>query len=108
MSELKAISGHEIREDIDYNTRGIDPEDKEWHNYGKELCDTLYYRKSEADREIRKQKRKRCLAMKEFCSSELEIAFRNTCISESVRGCIFFRRWLNKWLELADKFKEAK
>ena len=26
MSELKAISGHEIREDIDYNTRGIDPE----------------------------------------------------------------------------------
>ena len=52
MSELKAISGHEIREDIDYNTRGIDPEDKEWHNYGKELCDTLYYRKSEADKVI--------------------------------------------------------
>lgn len=49
MSELKAISGHEIREDIDYNTRGIDPENKEWRNYGKELCDTLYYRKSEAD-----------------------------------------------------------
>lgn len=52
MSELKAISGHEIREDIDYNTRGIDPEDKEWHNYGKELCDTLYYHKSEADKVI--------------------------------------------------------
>lgn len=52
MSELKAISGHEIREDIDYNTRGVDPEDKEWHNYGKELCDTLYYRKSEADKVI--------------------------------------------------------
>lgn len=50
MSELKAISGHEIREDIDYNTRGIDPEDKEWNNYGKELCETLYYRKSEADK----------------------------------------------------------
>ena len=64
------------------------------------------YRKSEADREIRRQKRKRCLAMKEYCASELEIAFRNPCISESVRGCVFFRRWLNKWLELADKFKE--
>ena len=50
MSELKAISGHEIREDIDYNTRGIDPEDKEWCKYGKELCDTLYYRKSETDK----------------------------------------------------------
>lgn len=52
MSELKAISGHEIREDIDYNTRGVDPENKEWRNYGKELCDTLYYRKSEADKVI--------------------------------------------------------
>lgn len=52
MSELKAISGNEIREDIDYNTRGIDPEDKEWRTYGKELCDTLYYRKSEADKVI--------------------------------------------------------
>lgn len=52
MSELKAISGHEIREDIDYNTRGVDPEDKEWHKYGKELCYTMYYRKSEADKVI--------------------------------------------------------
>ena len=52
MSELKAISGHEIREDIDYNTRGVDSEDKEWRKYGKELCDTLYYRKSEADKVI--------------------------------------------------------
>ena len=52
MSELKAISGHEIREDIDYNTRGVDPEDKDWRKYGKELCDTLYYRKSEADKVI--------------------------------------------------------
>lgn len=52
MSDLKAISGNEIREDIDYNTRGIDPENKEWCNYGKELCDTLYYLKSEADKVI--------------------------------------------------------
>jgi hypothetical protein len=58
MSELKAISGHEIREDIDYNTRGIDPENKEWCNYGKELCDTLYYRKSEADEAIDELKAK--------------------------------------------------
>ena len=52
MSELKAISGLEIREDIDYNTRGVDPENKEWRNYGKELCNTLYYRKYEADKVI--------------------------------------------------------
>ena len=52
MKELKAISGNEIREDIDYNTRGVDPENKEWRNYGKELCNTLYYRKYEADKVI--------------------------------------------------------
>lgn len=52
MSELKAISGHEIREDIDYNTRGVDHDDKEWRNYGKELCETLYYRKFEVDKMI--------------------------------------------------------
>ena len=52
MTELKAISGNEIREDIDYNTRGVDPEDKECRNYGKELCDILYYRKAEADKVI--------------------------------------------------------
>ena len=52
MIELKAISGNEIREDIDYNTRGVDPENKEWRNYGKELCETSYYLKSEVDAAI--------------------------------------------------------
>lgn len=66
MSELKAISGHEIREDIDYNTRGIDPEDKEWRKYGKELCDTLYYRKSEADKVITNLEEKHKTEVKEL------------------------------------------
>lgn len=60
------------------------------------------------NQEIRKQKRNRCLAMRNYCLSELELAFRNPCLSESVRGCVFFRRWANKWSELADKFKDGK
>ena len=67
-----------------------------------------YYLKSEADRYIAHQKYKRCEAMAEYCASELEIAFRDTCIERSVQGCVFFRRWLNIWRDLAEKFKEAK
>lgn len=82
------------------------------------------YLKSEADRYIAElqsanqleidewynklmhHKYKRCLAMAEYCASELEIAFRDTCIERSVQGCVFFRRWLNIWRDLAEKFKE--
>ena len=84
------------------------------------------YNKSEADRYIAElqsanqleidewynklmyHKYKRCLAMAEYCASELEIAFRDPFIESGIKGCVFFRRWLNKWRELAEKFKEAK
>lgn len=155
MSELKAISGFEIRENIDYNTRGIDPEDKEWRNYGKELCETLYYIKTEADnviaekdkeiqrlenlcvsyridcdnlairetnaykvierdnKELRHHNYKRCLAMAEMCNARYdeEDAKENWCglsweyISKEMK---YQERWRKRWLELAEKFKEAK
>ena len=31
---LKLFSGGEIHEDLDYNTMGIDPDDKEWRGEG--------------------------------------------------------------------------
>ena len=64
--------------------------------------------KSEADREIRHQKYKRCLAMHDYCLCELEFAFRDPCIERSTEGCVRCRKWANLWLELAEKFKEAK
>ena len=135
MSELKAISGHEIREDIDYNTRGVDPEYKEWLKYGKELCDTLYYRKSEVDKVIEEKdtkiiqlealienynrisieiidnanhhKYKRCLAMAKWCDEVM--------MSCELRGYAVHRMWANrhqwamrykyKWLTIAEIFK---
>ena len=123
MSELKAISGNEIRDDIDYNTRGIDPEDKEWCEYGMELCNTMYYIKSEADRYIAElqsanqleidewynklmhQKYKRCVAMAKWCHSMWSA---NIFIHEgSDRVSHHYMRWEHRWLELAEKFKEA-
>ncbi len=126
MSELKAISGLEIREDIEYNTRGVDLEDKEWCNYGKELCDTLYYCKSEADKviaelkesvknlildnylkdkEIRRQKYKRCLDKARWCESENYTA---CWYHENSERCKWTEKWQERWLELAEQYKEAK
>ncbi len=136
MSELKAISGHEIREDIDYNTRGIDPENKEWRNYGKELCDTLYYLKSEADKVIA-EKDKNIAELEERIADgdkDFEMAdHQNERLLKIVRHnkykrCLDMGKyWLavsyqcvddkhrqqanrhrKKWLKLAEKFKEAK
>ena len=122
MSELKAISGNEIRDDIDYNTRGIDPEDKEWCEYGMELCNTMYYIKSEADRYIAElqsanqleidewynklmhQKYKRCVAMAKWCGSEVFVSG----YEKDEPRWRWWVKWHKRWLELADKFKEAK
>lgn len=46
---LKSFSGGEIREDLDYNTMGIDPDDKEWRGEGRKLHQTRYYLKDEVD-----------------------------------------------------------
>ena len=129
MSELKAISGNEIRDDIDYNTRGIDPEDKEWCEYGMELCNTMYYIKSEADRYIAElqsanqleidewynklmhQKYKRCVAMAKWCEAKVyNIRRKPLCDMDDHEGWQhddeFWQRWHNRWLELAEHYKE--
>lgn len=62
---------------------------------GKGLAD--YYLKSEADREIRKQKRKRCLALAKMCGRSMIIACRAD----------FYGEWQKRWIAIADKFKEA-
>lgn len=82
MSELKAISGNEIREDIDYNTRGIDPENKEWCNYGKELCDTLYYRKSEADKVIEELEESHKMEVEQLLMEIVELKTKNKRLEE--------------------------
>ena len=68
--------------------------------------------KSEADREIRHNKYKRCLAMAEMCEARYdeEDAKVNGCgasweyISKEIK---YWERWQLRWLELAEKFKET-
>lgn len=138
MSELKAISGNEIRDDIDYNTRGVDAEDKEWRKYGKELCDTLYYRKSEADKVIA-EKDAEIARLKDIRKVHVEaiesmgagllqddyeirhqkykrcFAMAMWCSAELgmlVSTWEFkikhYKKWQKRWLKIAEQFKEEK
>ena len=62
------------------------------------------YIKSEADKVIARHKYKRCLAMARWCTAERDI-FNLTPKFAKVK---FYRKWHKRWLELAEKFKEAK
>ena len=87
MSELKAIRSGEIYNIIEY-----------------EDCyrtDDLYYPKSEADKVIAHHKYKRCLAMAEAC-------FHKRWRTEEGFDYARSTRHMKKWLEIAEKFKEAK
>ena len=87
MSELKAIRSGEIYNIIEY-----------------EDCyrtDDLYYPKSEADKVIAHHKYKRCLAMAEACIHKRWRTEEGFDYARSTRH-------MKKWLELAEKFKEAK
>ena len=85
-----------------------------WHEM-VESPDGCYYDADEADREIRRQKRKRCLAQAEFALKnarrfeKIEAFATRHGLNSAVRQRKWkermYRRW-TKCLELADKFKE--
>jgi hypothetical protein len=58
-----------------------------------------YYLKSEADKVIAHQKYRRCLAMVRCC---------NRMFSSTFGKERYWQKWSRRWLELAEKFKEAK
>ena len=59
--------------------------------------------KSEADMEIRHQKYKRCLAMAKVCKLK---RFDAADYRIPRRKWDFYDKWLKRWLELAERFKE--
>ena len=61
--------------------------------------------KSEADMELRHHKYKRCLAMAKLCKLK---RFDAADYRIPRRKWDFYDKWLKRWLELAEKFKEAK
>lgn len=83
-----------------------------------------YYPKSEADKviaekdeQLRHQKFKRCLAMARLCRKHDEFTQLQsarlgqpqlTLFLEYRRKAMWYNKWREHWLELAEKFKEAK
>ena len=61
--------------------------------------------KSEADREIRHQKYKRCLAMAKVCKLK---RFDAADYRIPRRKWDFYDKWLKRWLKIAEQFKEEK
>ena len=53
---------------------------------------------------VRHQKYKRCLAMAEWCNSEIGIADTDGDYEDMRR----YQKWHERWLKLAEKFKEDK
>lgn len=66
--------------------------------------ETEFYLKSEVDEVIRHQKYKRCLAMAEWCDTEIGIADTDGDYEDMQ----WYQKWYKRWIELADQFKEAK
>ena len=64
--------------------------------------DEKFYIKSEADKVIARQKKKRCLAMAKLCHWKMGVFIYKEEKNE------FYYRWYKRWLKLADKLKEAK
>lgn len=67
-----------------------------------------YYNATEADRYIAHQKYKRCLAMAKLCKTKRDEIIDQTPTLILSHVTEYLTRWENRWLELAEKFKEAK
>lgn len=68
------------------------------------LGDEKVYLKYEADKVIAHHKYKRCLAMANWCGSEVFISD----YEKDEPRMRWWVKWQKRWLELAEKFKEAK
>ena len=53
---------------------------------------------------VRQQKYKRCLAMAEWCDTEVGIAD----TAGNYEDMLWYQKWYKRWLKLAEKFKEEK
>lgn len=73
---------------------------KAWELFPEEKV----YLKFEADKVIARYKHKRCLAMARWCAVERDIFNLTPKFAKVKHYC----KWYDRWLELAQKFKEVK
>ena len=63
-----------------------------------------FYFKDEADKVLAHQKYKRCLAMARWCDTKGDWYY---SLGESFRNRVdFYIKWREKWIKIAEKFKE--
>ena len=77
----------------------------------KDYCDDSFcivpsdvYLKSEVDEVIRHQKYKRCLVFAKWCNERYIL---DDCLY-NLGKTRFYERWENRWLNIAEQFKESK
>ena len=102
MSELKATTAQEIVQ----NEKDCDYMDELFG--GVKMPPTQVYLKSDVDKVIAHNKYKRCLLIAKWC---FEKSYSTTLVKydkESGYRLNFYDWWGNRWLELAEKFKEVK
>lgn len=107
--ELKSTTAQEIvrnEKDCDYMDELFG---------GVKMPHTQVYLKSEADKviaeqekEARHHKYKRCMAMAKWCKDRIENVVQYNEHDDWLIINEYWERWHNRWIELADKFKEAK
>lgn len=76
----------------------------ELKNQVHEYAQGLYEIQSRTENEIRHGKYKRCLAMAKWCNKRWIL---DDCLYE-LGKTRFYERWENRWLKIAEQFKEAK
>jgi hypothetical protein len=76
---------------------------EQWLDYSGEPMPC--YPKHEADAYIARQKYKRCMAMAKWCDSENYTA---CWYHENSERCKWTEKWHERWLKIAEKFKETK
>ena len=74
----------------------------------------LFYSKSEADKVIRRQKYKRCLNMAKWCFTKSNYHYivgreeGGRFAKDNFRRSNLYSNWWQRWLKIAEQFKEAK
>lgn len=66
----------------------------------------------EKNKKLRRQKYKRCLAMARWCADVRELMHKLPVTDvdadrRRMKACKWCRKWRNRWLDIADKFKEG-
>lgn len=98
MSELKATTAQEIirnEKDCVYMDELFG---------GVKMPPTQVYLKFEADKVIAHNKYKRCLAMAKWCDDAARLATWDA----DYHRCGWYNKWMQRWLKIAEQFKESK